>query len=115
MLVEELCGGLMRIRAHNRECTDVIARILDPTLRDLFGFPQGTASADNNCLMFLHPCLPGHHAFSFLGTTIGFGKSIPGHTSRAGFAAKEHCQISIVHAHDFSVDLRMAGWNNNSI
>jgi hypothetical protein len=39
MLVEELGSGLMRIRAHNRECAHVIARIVDPTLRDLLGFP----------------------------------------------------------------------------
>src|ERR1700741_3726203 len=39
MPVEELGSGLMRIRVHNRECAHVIARIVDPTLRDLLGFP----------------------------------------------------------------------------
>src|SRR5439155_15844004 len=39
MPVEELGSGLMRIRAHNRECAHVIARIVEATLRDLLGFP----------------------------------------------------------------------------
>src|ERR1700688_889853 len=38
MLVEEPGGGIVRIRAYNRECAHVIARIVDPTLRDLLGF-----------------------------------------------------------------------------
>src|SRR5450631_1883108 len=38
MIVEELSGGLVRIRAHNRKSAHVIARIVDPTLRDLLGF-----------------------------------------------------------------------------
>ena len=41
MSVEELGSGLMRIRAHNRGCAHVIARIVDSTLRDLLGFPDG--------------------------------------------------------------------------
>src|ERR1035438_4520830 len=70
MLVKELGGGLVRIREHNRESTHVIARIFDPTLRNLFGFPQRSAHADNGGVMFLDPPLPGRHAFSFPGTAI---------------------------------------------
>jgi hypothetical protein len=65
--------------------------------------------------MFLDPRLPGRYAFSFLRTAIAFGKGVPGHSSRTGFAAQEHCEIGIVRAHDVSFLLRIAGWNNNSI
>jgi hypothetical protein len=111
MLVEELGGSLVGIRAHNRESTHVIARIVDPTLRDFLGFPQWSAHADNGGVVFLDPRLPGRHAFSFLRTAIFFGKRVPGHASRTGFAAKEHGEIGIVRAHGVSVLLRLAGWN----
>src|ERR1700682_1466341 len=52
--------------------------------------------------MFLAPRLPGRHAFSFLRTAIAFGKGVPGHSSRTGFAAKEHCEIGIVSIHNAS-------------
>src|SRR5664279_2699004 len=112
MVVEELGGGFVRIRTHNRECAHFIAYIVDSTLRDLLGFPQWSAHADNGGLMFLDPRLPGRHPFSFLRTSIALGKGVPGHSSRTSFAAKEHCEIGIVRAHNVSFDLRFSGWNN---
>ena len=115
MIVEELGGGLVRIRAHDRESAHVIARIVDATLRDLLGFPQWSAHADNGGVMFLDPRLPGRDAFSFLRTAIAFGKGVPGHSSRTGFAAKEHGELGIVSVHNVSFFLRFEGWGNNSI
>src|SRR4030088_482032 len=57
--------------------------------------------------MFLDPSLPGRHAFAFLRAAIAFGKGVPGHSSRTGFAAKEHCEIGIVRAHNVSFLLRL--------
>jgi len=115
MPVEEPGGSLVRIRSHNRECAQLIAFIVDPTLRDLLGFPQWPAHADNGGVMFLDPRLPSCYAFLFLRAAIQFGQGVPGHSSRTGFAAKENCEIGIVRAHNVSFPLRFAGWNNNSI
>src|SRR5205814_1154297 len=52
--------------------------------------------------MFLDPRLPGRHTFSFLRAAIAFGKGVPGRSAGTGFAAKEHCEIGIVRAHNVS-------------
>src|SRR5450631_2448591 len=92
MPLEEFGGGLVRVRAYNRESAHVIVRIIDPALRDLLGFAQRSAHGDDDGVMLLDPGFPRRHAFSFLLTAIAFGKSVPGHSSRTGFAAKEHCE-----------------------
>src|SRR6202521_1614351 len=53
MLLEEFGGGLVRVRSHNRKSAHVIARIVDPALRDPLGFPQWSAHGDNGGVMFL--------------------------------------------------------------
>src|SRR5208283_2911570 len=115
MIVEQLGGGLMRIRAHDRESTHAVARIVDAALRDLLGFSQRSAHADDGGMMFLYPRLPCRDAFSLLRTAIAFGKGVPGQASRTGSAAKKHGEIGIVRAHAFSFISRFARWDNNSI
>ena len=72
----------MRIRTHQRERSQFIARIGDAAVRDLFGFPQWSTHADDDGVMFVDPRFPRRHPCFFLRTAIGFGKGVPGRSPR---------------------------------
>src|SRR5579883_29534 len=90
MLLEELGGGLVRLRLHEREGGQLVADVLDPPWTDFLGLSQRSSHPDDGGLMFLDPRLPCRHAFLLLRTALAFGKGVPRCASRTRLAAQEH-------------------------
>src|SRR5258706_11211181 len=109
VVFKELRRGFVRFRAYDRIGSQLIAYIFDTALRDLLGLIERSTHAGDRTLMLFDPGLPCSNSLAFLCSSLHFGKGVPRLPAGAGFAAKKNRKICVVHAHDVSFPLRVAG------
>src|ERR1043165_6754402 len=103
MVLEELGGSIMRIRANDCVGAHQIGYVLDAAFAHLLGLAEGTAHPDDCGMMFIGPGFPSCDSLLHLRPTNLFGKRVPSYHSRAGLAAEENCEKCIVRAHTVSL------------
>jgi hypothetical protein len=99
MVFKQPRSRLMGVRLNNHVGAQLVACVFDPALRDLLGLAERAAGAGNRSVVLFHPRLPGSHSLLHVGPPLLLGQCVPRAHTRAGFAAKENREKSVIRAH----------------
>ena len=102
MVLEELGGSIMRIRANDCVGAHQIGYVLDAPFAHLLGLAEGTAYLDDCGTMLFGPGFPSRDSLLHLRPANLFGKRVPSFHPRAGLTAEENREKGIVRAHTVS-------------
>src|ERR1700724_1507486 len=97
MVLEHLCGGLMRGGANHGEGAELVAVVGNTAATHPLGLAERPAHLGERRLVLLNPRLPGGHALLLFGLTVGLRQRIPRRKFCAVLAADENGQIGIAH------------------
>ena len=102
MVIEELGGSIMRIRANDCVGAHQVAYILDAAFAHFLSLAERAAHPDDCGTMFSGPGFPSRYSLLDLRPTNSSGKRVPSRHPRASLTAEENAEKSIVRAHTIS-------------